>query len=78
MQNLKFAAALSEGQATNIIFDACRANETRATWSNGKFEVKFDKVTMREYESTNADHRATVFDANGFIVATAYVDRHDC
>lgn len=65
MMNLTHTAEITEGNAMEAIFNACRANEDRAPKSNVTFTV------------TTNGHEAALRDANGVVVALADVDQYD-
>lgn len=71
MQNVQVTAEISEGKATDLIFNACRANETRADWKNAEgYAVSF---------RLNADgtHEAALRNPEGVVVGLAVVDSFD-
>ena len=68
MRNLIHTAAITEGKAANMIFDACRANERR--------EAKLN-VSFRRFASGN-EWEAALRDADGVVIAIATVDSDDC
>lgn len=71
MHNLTHAANITEGQAMNLIFDACSANPKREGRDVGSYTVKFKQCAF------SVEHEATVYDANGFVQAHAFVDETD-
>lgn len=72
MYNVQTNEKISEGEAENLIFDACRANEARADWKNAKgFAVSF---RLR----VDGDHEAALRNPEGEVVALAVVDAFDC
>lgn len=73
MHNLTHTEAITESLATDLIFNACRANEDRSDWQNGDgYSVTFKLfINGREWE-------ATLRDAAGTVVAIATVDKFDC
>jgi hypothetical protein len=66
MENLEHTNTITEGQAMDAIFDACRANEQRLP-KNG--------VTFRLL--VNGNHEAALRDASGVVVAIAHVAHFD-
>ena len=72
MQNVQTSAKISEGKATDLIFNACRANEARADWKNAEgYAVSFK---LR----ADGTHEAALRDPSGEVVALANVDSFDC
>lgn len=72
MRDLETLAPLTESKASGLIFAACRANETRANWSNADgWAVSFQPC------SNGREHCAAVRDPGGVVVATAVVDEFD-
>lgn len=65
MYNLKTLALISEHEAMDAIFNACRANEQRVA----RFNVTFLLMT-------NGDHEATLRQ-DGHVIAIAAVDQSD-
>ncbi len=65
MMNLTHAATITEGKATEAIFNACRGNEDRAPKGNVTFRV------------TMTGHEAALRDADGVVIALANVDEFD-
>lgn len=70
MHSLEHSAAITEGQATNVIFDAARANPKRERRDAGSYVVQFSHISGTEY-------RATVRDRSGLSVAIAVIDEFD-
>lgn len=66
MKNLTHTADITEGKATEAIFNACRGNEKREA-KNG--------VT---FCTTVFGHEAVLRDEFGIVVAIADVDEFDC
>lgn len=73
MHNLAHAASITEEQATEIIFNACRGNADRAPFSD---ENGYG-VTFMIHACGN-EHSATLRDPSGTVVAHAVVDEFDC
>lgn len=63
MQNLRHKNSLTEWQAANAIFNACRANENREPRAGVTFNLL-----------ANGEHEAALRDADGVVVALAWVD----
>jgi len=71
MRNVE-TTQISEGKATGLIFDACRANEDRNDWKNAEgYAVSF---RLR----TDGDYEAALRNPEGIVVALAVVDKFDC
>lgn len=73
MYNVEIAEAFQANQIEDVIFDACRANEKRETKTVKGFNVSFAPLDWKETE-----HRVTVRDEEGVIIAFATVDNFDC
>lgn len=72
MQNVQTSAKITEGKATDFIFDACRANEDRNNWKNAEgYAVTFKRCA-------DGTHEAALRDPCGEVVALANVDSFDC
>lgn len=67
MHSLTHTAQITETAATEAIFNACCANETRADRGN---------VTFRQFINGN-EWEAVLRDASGTVVAMATVDKFD-
>lgn len=67
MQNITILAGANEGKATNLIFDACRANKHRIN----KGDVTFSPLA-------NGNHEAVLRNEEGRVIALAEVDKFDC
>lgn len=71
MHNLETHAVITEAKATELIFDACRANPDRTPWANTEgYAVNFRPLSKGEYG-------AYVTNPFGFVVALAIVDEFD-
>lgn len=75
MHDLTHAAHLTEADASNLIFDACRANEARANVTTKTRAGQAVSVTFTALPS--GEHMARVIDENGFLIAAAWVDQFD-
>lgn len=73
MYNVEIAEQHANSQIEDVIFDACRANEKRETKTVKSFNVSFAPLDWKETE-----HRVTVRDEEGVIIAFATVDKFDC
>lgn len=72
MQNVKTSVKITEGKATDLIFDACRANEARNEWKNAEgYAVTFKLCA-------DGMHEAALRNPSGEVVALANVDEFDC
>ena len=73
MHNLEVLKdSITESQATELIFDGCRANEAREPKKVGNgCEVTFTSLA-------NGLHQAVLRDASWTPVAMATVDQYDC
>lgn len=72
MHSTQFHREIRESTITNVIFDACRANEAREPRSIGGFSVTFTPLP------NGVEHEAAVCDTTGAVVGLAVVDRFDC
>ena len=70
MQNVNTLPLVTESFATDLIFNACRANEHRCDWTDGKYSVKFIMCKDGTYE-------AVLKNVDGINIATANVDQFD-
>ena len=66
MINLETAAHVTESQAIDAIFNACRANPQRVNTER----VSFNLLVTGDYE-------AALRDADGVVIAIAHVDEYD-
>lgn len=73
MYNVEIAEQHANSQIEDVIFDACRANEKRIEKNVRGFNVQFAPLDWKETE-----HRVTVRDEEGVIIAFATVDKFDC
>lgn len=70
MQIVEIASSVTEGQITNVVFDACRANEDRNERNINGFNVRFNL-------KANGEYQVTVRNAEVVVVAFANVDEFD-
>ena len=75
MHNVKFhSERATEDQIIDAVFDACRANESRATTTvRGGYTVKFNNGDLPAGE-----HLALVYNADDQLCGSAVVDASDC
>lgn len=71
MYAIQHANEMSESAVMNMIADAARANEARATREIDGHTVRFARI------ENSADYSATVTTAAGAVVARACVDQWD-
>ncbi len=71
MRNLEHTTDITEGAATEAIFDACRANPESETRKVGDYTVSFGIF------SNGREHEAAVRNSEGTVVALAIVDEFD-
>lgn len=74
MQNVRFdEAQTTECEITEIVFSACRTNETRQPRKIGQCDVSFsNRFTVGE------EYLAIVRGWGGAIVGSAIIDKFDC
>lgn len=71
MRNLRVNPKhITDGQAMNLIFDACRGNDDRDNYQTESFDVGFKQYGGNE-------HLCEVKAKDGSWVATAIVDQFD-
>lgn len=70
MQNVKTLPLIKESFVTDLIFNACRANEQRNDWTDGRYSVKFTLCK-------DGTHEAILKNVDGINIATANVDQFD-
>ena len=70
MQNAQFMNGCNESQVTEIIFDACRANESRSARIVKGHRVSFTLLITGE-------HEVCVRNPVGMVIALANVDSCD-
>ncbi len=77
MRNLRHAASITESDAAEVIFNACRGNPGRSEVTLKRLDGM--KVTVSFHQGGYyKEHNVRVVDANGFPIATATVDDIDC
>jgi hypothetical protein len=73
MKDVKHACSMTESNIEHIVFTAARANEMRLP----KFNVFGYNVRFVYIDCGSNEHKATVYDTNGFEVGFAIVDAFD-